>query len=508
MLGAAIALAGWRLAAQVNPDGLWASDLNVTLNPTGLAPLSAVARFKTSAPCRVRVSVGGEYEIANEFPGFRTDHVLPILGLYPDRSNDVAVTVTSAQGISQTRQAAILTGPLPDFFPRIVIETADLGLMEPGLTLCDLALTNGSDFEAFPLMFDPLGAVRWYLDLSTYRDFCPPMERLKDGNLVFGVRESIFEYTMLGELARELTVPGYNFHHDLIELPYGFFLAAVDKPGTTIRNSGGVRNSIEDHLIEVNRRTGAIYREWDLRKILDVDRNEFVNATGDWFHMNALWYSERDDCILVSGRTQGVVKINRKNGLVWILAPHRNWGPAGADGTGPDTRPYLLTAVDAAGAAYDPQIQDGLVTPLDFDWPWAQHAVMTLPNGNVFLFDNGAFRNFVPGAYSRAVEYAIDEAAGTVRQVWTYGQNRGAEMFSFIISDVDYLARTGNRLVTSGIIRLPNDPNAKIIELAYPGAEVVFEATLHFKNLRGTGGAGQGQFDILYRSERLPVYSR
>jgi arylsulfate sulfotransferase len=499
-------LAAWKAGAGDVPAELFASDIAITLNPSGIAPLTAVAKFTTNVPCQARLTVKGEVEVEKEFSSLRTNHALPILGLYPDRENTVLITVVSSKGQSESRSVAIVTDPLPDFLPRIEIQTADPDLMEPGLTLCDLAVTNGSQFESFPIIFDHQGIVRWYLDLSASGDFCPPMERLKDGNLLFAVSESIYEYTMLGELARKITVPGYNFHHDIIELPYGFFLAAVDKPGTTIVNSRGVRSSVEDHIIEVNRRTGAVYREWDLRQILDVSRNEFVNSAGDWFHMNSVWYSAADDCLIVSGRTQGVVKISRTNELEWILAPHSGWGESGPEGMGSPTADFLLTAVDADGVAYDSEIQDGLRSAPDFDWPWAQHAAMILPNGNVFLFDNGAFRNFGAGTYSRAVEYEIDETARTVRQVWAYGQERGPEMYSFIISDVDFLPETENRLITAGIVRLPNDPNTKIIELAYPGQEVVFEATLHLKNLRARGGAGQGQFDMIYRAERLALY--
>ena len=69
---------------------------------------------------------------------------------------------------------------------------------------------------------------------------------------------------------------------------------------------------------------------------------------------------------------------------------------------------------------------------------------MILPNGNLFVFDNGRKRNFSgdpltadSSDYSRGVEYAINEVAMTVTQVWQYGKERGSAFYSPIISDVD-----------------------------------------------------------------------
>ena len=42
-----------------------------------------------------------------------------------------------------------------------------------------------------------------------------------------------------------------------------------------------------------------------MRPILDMDRYDLVEDEVDWFHNNAVYYSEADDCLLVSGRNQG-----------------------------------------------------------------------------------------------------------------------------------------------------------------------------------------------------------
>ena len=220
--------------------------------------------------------------------------------------------------------------------------------------------------------------------------------------------------------------------------------------------------------------------------------------------MNSITKDPFDDGILVSGRNQGVVKVDQNNQLQWIFAPLVAWDKAGFDGRGLTTSEYLLRAVDPQGNLYPPSIQQGVESAADFDWPMGQHALNVLPNGNLLLFDNGLRRNYQPNpSYSRAVEYKIDQERGTVTQVWEYGKERGLDMYSPITSDVDDLPITGNRLVTSGNVRkgsLP--PHAKLVEVTYPDNEVVFEANLFFKDVLGTGAADWAQFDLVFRGER------
>ena len=51
-----------------------------------------------------------------------------------------------------------------------------------------------------------------------------------------------------------------------------------------------------------------------------------------------------------------------------------------------------------------------------------------------------------------------------------------------------------------------SDPRAYVTEVSYSGKDVIFEAVIHFKNLTSGGSFGWGDFDLIYRSERLPAY--
>jgi arylsulfate sulfotransferase len=166
--------------------------------------------------------------------------------------------------------------------------------------------------------------------------------------------------------------------------------------------------------------------------------------------------------------------------IKWILGPHDNWNAR--------FQPYLLTPVGEP-----------------FEWSWAQHhATIYGPRApsdqviNILLFDNAPYRSFDRATaqspldwYSRVVNYRIDENAMTIEQVWEYGQERSAAIFSGFRGSA-YLLANGNILGTWADIYKDaqgnplatirrNDPTvsytSKIIEVDPSNNEVVFECT-------------------------------
>ena len=486
--------------------GLLTSGIVVTQNPSGIAPLTALATFQTSLNCHVQVKVMGEVEVTMIFENDGTDHKVPILGLYPDRVNAVLLTLFTHHGTPENFVLSIKTDPLPDVLPDIEVNAAVPDRMEPGMNLSTVTVRLGQRTGMYPIISDRNGVIRWYLDLTGLGGLVAPFVRIRDGNFLGAIGNSIYEYDPLGRLVDQITLGGYNFHHDILELPNGHLVACVDKTGTTIINSRGLIRSTGDYIIEIDRATNSIVTSWDMRQLLDVDRNEQINSNGDWFHMNALSYSAADNCLIVSGRHQGLVKVTWDNKLKWILAPRQGWGNAGFNGSGPPTAPFLLTAVDAGGHPYNPQVEDGYAGAVDFDWNYAQHNPHVLPNGNILFFDNGDFRYFMTGypRFSRCAEFRVDEQTMTVRQIWQYGKERGPETFSRIISAVDSLPLTLNRLFCPGIVQTANGTYAKVVEVSYPDKALVFEATLHFKNLLAPPNTTLA--DNVYRSYRISIY--
>ena len=100
---------------------------------------------------------------------------------------------------------------------------------------------------------------------------------------------------------------------------------------------------------------------------------------------------------------------------------------------------------------------------------------------------------------SSAEAEAASKTAKTVQQLWQYGKERGADTFSRIVSDVDYLDAEDHVLFSPGAVVIGSGAYGKSIEVDYASGEVLFEATiippLAFANII-----------TFHRTERLPLY--
>jgi len=482
------------------------------VNPYQRVPLSAQLTFNTKVPGKVSIEVLGEQPIRRSFPAFATAHELPVLGLYPGRENTVVISLETESGAVFHDSVRISTEPLPDFFPEIEITQLNRARMEAGMHFVDLLIGNNGKFLTYTVAFDDDGHIRWFMDMSERGQITYTTYRLKNGNWLYFDWIDLIEVDDLGRTVKTEQLFNNASNHDAIELENGNLLMTGSMKDAFVLADGKSHPSRFDAVFIWDRQQQRPIKEWDLRQVLDVDRMVFppdfiIDYRSDWFHVNSVDRDGRDNSLIISGRNQGVVKVNDNNVLQWILAPHRAWGNAGPEGKGPATAPYLLTAVDTQGEPLPDAVQQGIVGTDAFEWSTGQHAVSLLPNGHLLLFDNGLMRNFQAGpTYSRAVEYAIDEANKTIRQVWQYGRERGKDMYSPITSDVDVLRKTGNRLITAGNVRqgtLP--PHGKLIEITYPDNEVVFEANVFFKDAKGNQQRAWAQFDLLFQGERYEL---
>ena len=406
----------------------------VILNPYGTSPLTALVIFETKDLTTPTIKVHGKDSnttITNTFKPAKK-HVLPIYGLYADYENKVTISING-----NNKTITIKTDKLPEDFVLPTSTYANKNQLGDELYF----VTPSS--KGYTAAYDINGDVRWYLN----ENFLWDIQRLNNGHLLLSTNRLInppyyttglMEMDLLGKVYYEYSLPG-GYHHDVYEMKDGNLLVASDN----FENG-----TVEDYIVEIDRETGEIVKEIDLTKILPVDDGDNAYTTDhDWFHNNSVWYDEATNSVTLSGRHKdAVINIDYDTlELNWIIGSKENWNE--------DMHKYFFTPTNY------------------LEWQWAQHAAMVLPNGNIFIFDNGNNRSKTlenginaSNNYSRGVIYNINTTNMTIKQVWEYGKSEGSYFYSPYISDVDYLdenhylIHSGGHVITDG--KVSNEPAA------------------------------------------------
>lgn len=493
----------------------------IKVNPSSYCPLAASIHVNLPAKGRLGVKVLSKegasmpdqaylYKFSENY-----EQDVTVLGLYEDYRNQVELTYTDKEG--NERGKTLLEIPTEPLNTKRLLNhkviTRKVERMEPGMNFV-AGRGEGDTDTSIPYMVDTDGEIRWVLEwnnhpeLNHYGGRCGLM-RMKNGNYLGGDQNNgqVIIVNVLGELLQSWNLDdlGLTFHHELKETASGKALMAVTKKDARVAD--GSNSRIFDHIAELNLETGIVTASWDLEKMLDSSRITFakrpdvydelpkvdVQSSTNWCHNNGV-EEMRDGSILCSARWQGVLKFTREGELKWIIAPHNEW-----EGK---YHKYLLTPLDRNGKPItDPDVLNGKKAHPDFDWGWGSHGPIETPDGHVMVFDNGYVRhfNFIdPEKYSRAVEYEINEQNMTIRQVWEYGRERGRDCFSVIVSNVQYLRQTGNRLFSPGFgnpVGIGNGYGGHIIEIDPKTGDVVFEMEAQSNNSPG-----------FHRAVRMPLY--
>ncbi len=407
-----------------NTEGYTIDNTNVVLNPYDIYPLSSLFLFDTEQEEAVKVTIKGKDALTTYTHTFEATkkHFLPIYGLYADKENEVVISYGK---VSKTIK--IKTDKLPDdiSLPTSVVKDAS-------------KLTNDLYFytpssKGYTAAYDVNGDVRWYLTINSIWE----VNRLQNGHLLLSTERlvnspyymtGLYEMDMLGKIYTEYSLEG-GYHHDYYEMENGNLIVASDN----FANG----KTVEDYVVELDRKTGKIVKTWDISSILNHEDGKSENwSEYDWFHNNAVWYDKKTNSITLSGRHQdAVINISYDDGsLNWIIGDKTNWSE--------DYQKYFFTPKGK-----------------NFEWQWSQHAAMITPEGYVFLFDNGNNKSKIESeyvdaskSYSRGVMYKIDTENMTIEQVYEYGKERGSSFYSPYISDVDQLASNHYIVDSGGIV--------------------------------------------------------
>ncbi len=219
----------------------------------------------------------------------------------------------------------------------------------------------------------------------------------------------------------------YKVHHGLRVTDKGTLLVIADpiQKGAVPLPENPKILSEEDTILEIDLASGKLLREIDLKKVFaDNAKRPMLEDQGilppkknDWMHLNAIYYDEESETIVLSGRNQSAVfGLDYETGdLAWLFADPEGW---------PDRKALPL-----------------LAAPRGYRYHRGQHDVR-LDGNRLRFFDNAVLLKDGKGGYiptsatrSRVVEARLDLANRKVTSVATYAPEN---IFSKITGGYDF----------------------------------------------------------------------
>jgi hypothetical protein len=422
--GAACDLSGIDLTIRSNPDSTIAPFADVTM------PGSAQARvdvYRAGALVAERDATTPEIGTAW------------LWGLSADAEYEAEAVVTCGPDQAISTRVTFQTGPLPSGVPSPQAVVDDPTRAHRGLVFFPTA--TGSRLVYVGV--DHTGEIVWYYDMADFTQsaFAGDLQPLADGRLLLTRRNGLRIIEPWGEMVNDLDV---DFHHDLIALPNGNFLAINDRDEMfNVPALGGDVTVSVDGIIEIDS-DGTEVRQWWGSDHLDTQRfptilsqNTTMGGGLDWMHANGLYWDEATSRVLMSIRHQNwMIAIDWPSGdVAWTLGFEGDFSLAGG------------------GAE---------------DWFYAPHAPELQAGGaSILLYDNGNERP-TPDLYSRGIEIGFDVTAGTAEVLW---ESR-IEPITPSFGDTDRLP-SGHVLVCAGGVPSTGPDPARIIE--YDGSDIVWD---------------------------------
>ncbi len=328
--------------------------------------------------------------------------------------------------------------------PVVTATTTPGATPQPGIELLDVVSSGAASTRPLAA-FDLSGNLLWsYPQSGSSEDVLQGMYLLPNGHFLITISQAssgtldtnpvppgtiyvLREFDLAGNTIRQesldalnasLLSAGFNitagsFHHDVIALPNGHWIALANtlQPCTGRPECATNPNILGDVLVDLAPQPDGTFLPvwvWNAFDHLDVTRAPM--GVADWTHSNAILYSPDDGNLLLSSRHQNwIIKIDYNNGqglgnIIWRLGYQGDFSLLG--GTDPT------------------------------DWFYAQHGIsFASPNTTgkflLAIMDNGNDRVFPQGVtcgatgsppclYSAALLFQIDETYKTATVVAHY----------------------------------------------------------------------------------------
>ncbi len=412
----------------------------------------AVRELHTSAATPVWLSVvldDGERRSEIHFEAMAEERSVPILGFRPGTTTEVTLTATDATGGQAVRRWEVDTDPLPLDFPIVETLIARSDAMEPGWLLLDLKVPDQG--IQYLLLLDGSGAPIWW---DTLEQEIGDIRLRNTGTLIALSAGDAVERDWLGRTLRRwsddprgegegIAIGPDQLNHEIVPMADGFlalddgrfdaeaFPTSYGAPEVT-----APAQVADDAVVHVGW-DGTLRSRTPMSSLLDVERIGFdsLDTTGngrDWVHVNGVVPDPADGGWVISVRHQdALVKRTPEGELDWILGTPAGWRAPWSD--------HLLAP------------ENGMI------WPYHAHAPEVTSDGTIVVFDNqmhgyNPYEEAVLRRPSRAVGFAVDPDARTVREVFSFDQTATGPLYSDALGDADVLPTTGNVLADYGFL--------------------------------------------------------
>ena len=421
-----------QLIAERDEEPRTIDDIYVKDDPYATNTRSLYVYFTTEQPATVSYTVAAEgypdfsADAYEGVDGATTEHEFLVLGLLPDVTNTITLTITDETGgttervIEREGLGLLGTEEVRLEQPVQPAEGTDLG---NGLYAI---LGNDSDDQDFMFYYDANGVLRGEVPILFYRSHRLLFD--DDGLMWFSAStEKMAAMDRLGRLVKILDLGDRDIlHHDYaVDADQNLVLLA-----TELNRSDGC---VQDQIVKLDTDTGKVTPLLDMGDMFPeykmstdhagIDESD-LSATGkwDWIHFNTIQMLPDGSALLSARETSTIIKIDDLEGtptLDYMIGEPSVWAgtPQEDDfltkvGDFPDTGgQHSITYVD------DPALSDGQYYLYMFDNNYG--SAQTRPDFDWTVIDGIVTKYSIAteGAYSQYRRYLVDENAGTYTEV-------------------------------------------------------------------------------------------
>ena len=421
-----------QLIAERDEEPRTIDNIYVKDDPYATNTRSLYVYFTTEQPATVSYTVAAEgypdfsADAYEGVDGATTEHEFLVIGLLPDVTNTITLTITDETGgtvervIEREGLGLLGTEEVRLEQPVQPAEGVDLG---NGLYTI---LGNDSDDQDFMFYYDANGVLRGEVPILFYRS-----HRLlfDDNGLMWfsASTEKMAAMDRLGRLVKILDLGDrYILHHDYaFDADQNLVLLA-----TELNRGDGC---VQDQIVKLDTDTGKVTPLLDMGDMFPeykmstdhagIDESD-LSATGkwDWIHFNTIQMLPDGSALLSARETSTIIKIDDLEGtptLDYMIGEPSVWAgtPQEDDfltkvGDFPDTGgQHSITYVD------DPALSDGQYYLYMFDNNYG--SAQTRPDFDWTVIDGIVTKYSIAteGAYSQYRRYLVDENAGTYTEV-------------------------------------------------------------------------------------------